>query len=882
MRCMRQAFLATLAMVLAVFAAADEARFPLLRAVPDDAFLCVSERYNPEREFLNRYWHEVFEAFSQSGFVADLFEVVGSLLDEQQRAEVERVRQRAVELFGAVDWAQIDRGQMIFVERFPAPSSLSGREPHLGPAHMYFAFESDAAGFTENYGKLVAILEALADEINKLVGAQAIEVIQTEAHGGQVAELNLLAMIPSDRGVQLHLLVARRGNVVMMGLGRELLHDSLELLAQYDAAPDAPGRIPGSLLGNERFRRAFESLPEPEDSLVFFDMQIMLKPFRGLMDIAAAQMRAPGDVYHNTGQNPEASRLNGRALAAYAAGDYEKALELVRQAHQLAADDSIVLYNLACFSALVGRKDEALEWLERAVEAGFYAPRKITQDSDLRSLRDEPRFEAAVERAREKAALVAGRDVVVNASKSGEAYKLCMEAVQAAEQEDYEQSLRLVEQAYAAAPSDSRVLYNLAVAHARLDHDEQALRFLRQAVEGGYYCPAEIGSNAALAELRANPRFGEALDLARQKASQLAMQQSAGEAEVFLGVSRQVIDAVAIIDTIAEVQWTEGYTVHSSAVARLVPDARERPFYRVLADGGSIQDFDRFLPRETESFSVSHAVNVDALYEFILGTIRDTGSRGAQMLDGWADWQQKLGVDVRRDVLDWIGQEITCVTLGDGGGWVWMLAVRDEAAARSKVGELIKHLSENLGELSKDVPMLAMLSVQASPAESPLLEGFEELRFALAPAEPLVWGVTEGRLMIASTPQAMELCLQTARGAHPNIRENPRASAEMLLPEGNCVALSLTDQRRLGDEIAAIIDMVAPMGGMVAMAIPDAKARQVITRLAAALGKLAPVARKIDFFKSAASRTTFDGDAWHTHTVTHYRELAEPAGAIGD
>ena len=34
--------------------------------------------------------------------------------------------------------------------------------------------------------------------------------------------------------------------------------------------------------------------------------------------------------------------------------------------------------------------------------------------------------------------------------------------------------------------------------------------------------------------------------------------------------------------------------------------------------------------------------------------------------------------------------------------------------------------------------------------------------------------------------------------------------------------------------------------------------------------ELAPVAGKIDFYKSTASYTTFDGNAWHTRSVTHY------------
>ena len=69
--------------------------------------------------------------------------------------------------------------------------------------------------------------------------------------------------------------------------------------------------------------------------------------------------------------------------------------------------------------------------------------------------------------------------------------------------------------------------------------------------------------------------------------------------------------------------------------------------------------------------------------------------------------------------------------------------------------------------------------------------------------------------------------------------------------------------------------------GSMAMMIPadegGGKIRPVLTRLTGIIGKLVPVARKIDFFKSASTCTTFDGRAWHTRQVTHYFSPAEHA-----
>jgi tetratricopeptide (TPR) repeat protein len=66
----------------------------------------------------------------------------------------------------------------------------------------------------------------------------------------------------------------------------------------------------------------------------------------------------------------------------------------LEKAVALGADTPTDLYNVACGYALLGRKDAAIGWLERAVAAGFTDGRLLRTDSDLESLRGDPRFEA--------------------------------------------------------------------------------------------------------------------------------------------------------------------------------------------------------------------------------------------------------------------------------------------------------------------------------------------------------------------------------------------------------------------------------------------------------------------------------------------------------
>ena len=70
--------------------------FTLARIIPNDVFMYVAEKSNPEREFIGRYWGEFFEALSQSGIGEDLLGLLGAPVGDERIAEVERVQRRQV------------------------------------------------------------------------------------------------------------------------------------------------------------------------------------------------------------------------------------------------------------------------------------------------------------------------------------------------------------------------------------------------------------------------------------------------------------------------------------------------------------------------------------------------------------------------------------------------------------------------------------------------------------------------------------------------------------------------------------------------------------------------------------------------------------------
>jgi tetratricopeptide (TPR) repeat protein len=98
----------------------------------------------------------------------------------------------------------------------------------------------------------------------------------------------------------------------------------------------------------------------------------------------------PGEAYRVF--PPEAQE----AMEAYSAGDFEKAVERLSQVLGREPNDVLSLYNTACFEARLGRTDDALEHLGRAIELEERAVDYARGDGDFDSIREEPRFKKLV------------------------------------------------------------------------------------------------------------------------------------------------------------------------------------------------------------------------------------------------------------------------------------------------------------------------------------------------------------------------------------------------------------------------------------------------------------------------------------------------------
>jgi TolB-like protein/Flp pilus assembly protein TadD len=112
-------------------------------------------------------------------------------------------------------------------------------------------------------------------------------------------------------------------------------------------------------------------------------------------DAEAACRRAAETVERHVALHPDDTRaLYLGAVVLGQLGEAARGREWVGRALAMDPDEPLTLYNVACFYALQGNTEQAIDCLESALQHGFTHKGWIEHDSDLASLRDHPRYQA--------------------------------------------------------------------------------------------------------------------------------------------------------------------------------------------------------------------------------------------------------------------------------------------------------------------------------------------------------------------------------------------------------------------------------------------------------------------------------------------------------
>jgi serine/threonine protein kinase/Flp pilus assembly protein TadD len=143
----------------------------------------------------------------------------------------------------------------------------------------------------------------------------------------------------------------------------------------------------------EFFRRASEL--DPADYQALQHLAMCLRGLGRPQEAQEASVACEARAERYVELHPDDVRaLYLGALAHLVLGHRERALEWANRALALEPEEGTTRYNVACTYALLGETDRALDLLEAAIRGGFGNKAWIDNDPDLSALRGMPRFEA--------------------------------------------------------------------------------------------------------------------------------------------------------------------------------------------------------------------------------------------------------------------------------------------------------------------------------------------------------------------------------------------------------------------------------------------------------------------------------------------------------
>jgi hypothetical protein len=96
----------------------------------------------------------------------------------------------------------------------------------------------------------------------------------------------------------------------------------------------------------------------------------------------------------------ELNRLYRSAYEAYQVYDYQTAMDNYKEALELIPGHPVMVYNIGCMHALLGNDEEAIQWLNRAINMGFGY--EVGNDEDYTDLRETPEFKTILQKIEEK------------------------------------------------------------------------------------------------------------------------------------------------------------------------------------------------------------------------------------------------------------------------------------------------------------------------------------------------------------------------------------------------------------------------------------------------------------------------------------------------
>jgi tetratricopeptide (TPR) repeat protein len=221
----------------------------------------------------------------------------------------------------------------------------------------------------------------------------------------------------------------------------------------------------------------------------------------------------------------DAEEWFARGHQMHSSDRYPEAIESFKRAADLGYRKATAMYNIACGYSLLNDKENALAWLQKALDNGFVQADLIADDSDLDPIRSDARFKKIVAgfpanletSSRRKAKAYANADRLEQANldfirldreKSEDGQQWSKVGVRLLMLRDSDRSVVALNRAVSLLNyKGSDAMYNLACAYSLKGERDAGLEWLEKAVNNGFDNPEKLRNDPDINNLRSDARF---------------------------------------------------------------------------------------------------------------------------------------------------------------------------------------------------------------------------------------------------------------------------------------------------------------------------------------------------------------------------------------
>ncbi len=228
-------------------------RFTLGRYVPGDWWMYLHFVHNPEHDWLEKEWAEVWDALKKTGLDKDIMSLVLSALSDEDRAQTEATVGKIKELLAGVRWGDLLGREVVFAERVAPPM----------PEYTVLLRGTEGSG-EKNIRGLAEIIKYAASFSPKM------QVVEEKRNEVEVCILRFVGVEP----FAFHLF--RKGDVIGLVTSQNIFDQTMALMAGTGSKPP--------IVEAPRFQEALREVKAPEDAVAFFDWRLLIADLNGLID----------------------------------------------------------------------------------------------------------------------------------------------------------------------------------------------------------------------------------------------------------------------------------------------------------------------------------------------------------------------------------------------------------------------------------------------------------------------------------------------------------------------------------------------------------------------------------------------------------------------